>query len=186
GLREIPEFPLSSFYNPNFVAQVRHCSQYLKENKIDIVHTHDFYTNVFGLAAATLAGVHVRIASKRETGGMRSRAQEFLEKIAFGRADAIVANSVAVREHQIERSIPASKIHVIYNGIELDRFASRCASREEICKNLGLPAGDGIKFVTLVANLRHTVKNIPMFLRAAKRVIAAVPKTHFVIAGEGE
>src|SRR5205814_2007421 len=68
GLREIPEFPLSSFYNPNFVAQVRHCSQYLKENKIDIVHTHDFYTNVFGLAAATLAGVHVRIASKRETG----------------------------------------------------------------------------------------------------------------------
>jgi glycosyltransferase involved in cell wall biosynthesis len=56
----------------------------------------------------------------------------------------------------------------------------------EVCKSLGLPPGEEIKFVTLVANLRHMVKNVPMFLRAAKRVIAAIPDAHFVIAGEGE
>ena len=86
GLPEIPEFPLTSFYNLNFVRQVRRCAKYLRDNKIDLVHTHDFYTNVFGMAAAALAGVPARIASKRETGGMRSRAQEFVEKLAFGRA----------------------------------------------------------------------------------------------------
>ena len=70
-------------------AQVRRCAKYLKDNRIDVVHTHDFYTNVFGMAAATLAGVDSRIASKRETSGMRSRGQDLVEKLAFGRANAI-------------------------------------------------------------------------------------------------
>ena len=38
----------------------------------------------------------------------------------------------------------------------------------------------------MVANLRHNVKNVPMLLRAAKRVAARQPDVHFVIAGEGE
>ena len=95
-LPEIQEFPLTSFYNANFITQVRRCASYLRENKIDLVHTHDFYTNVFGMAAATLARIPGRVASKRETGGMRSRSQEFVEKLAFTRAKAIVVNSSAV------------------------------------------------------------------------------------------
>ena len=47
---------------------------------------------------------------------------------------------------------------------------------------LGLPAR---RFVTIVANLQHAVKNHPMFLRAAALVRVAVPDTAFVIAGEG-
>jgi hypothetical protein len=76
GLPEIPEFPLTSFYNANFIQQVRRCAKYMRDNEIDLVHTHDFYTNVFGMAAATLAGVPARVASKRETGGIRSPAPE--------------------------------------------------------------------------------------------------------------
>jgi hypothetical protein len=76
GLSDIPEFPLTSFYNVNFVRQVRRCATYLRETHIDLVHTHDFYTNVFGMTAATLARVPVKIASKRETRAVRSRTQD--------------------------------------------------------------------------------------------------------------
>lgn len=182
GFTEIPTFPLTSFFNANFVRQVRSCAAYLKENKIDLVHTHDFYTNVFGMAAASLAGVEAKVASKRETGGMRSRSQDFVEKLAFGRADAIVANSIAVRDHLTARGISSDKINVIYNGIDLSRFESAEISRDKF----GLPKNENIRFVTIVANLRHAVKNVPMFLRVAKCVADSVPKTHFVIAGEGE
>lgn len=183
GLPEIPEFPLTSFYNANFVRQVRRCATYLRETEIDLVHTHDFYTNVFGMAAATLAGVKLRIASKRETGEMRTNAQEFVEKRAFGRADVIVANSAAVREHLIERHVPAERIRVIYNGLDLTRF-----DRDEVQSHakFGLPTGENIRFITIVANLRHAVKNIPMFLSVAKRFSESVSKKHFIIAGEGE
>ena len=187
GLPEIPEFPLTSFHNPNFVGQVRRCAKYLRENKIDLVHTHDFYTNVFGMAAATLAGVSVRVASKRETGGMRSGAQKLVEKIAFGRAKAIVANSNAVRNPLIGRGIGADKIHVIYNSIDLARFTTAPeASRLQTVGDVGLSIGENARLITLVANLRHSVKNVPMLLRAAKRVTEHDENAHFVIAGEGE
>lgn len=185
GLPEIPEFPLTSFFNANFVRQLRRCAKYLRDNKIDIVHTHDFYTNVFGIAAAALAGVRVRIASKRETGGMRSGLQKFVEKIAFGRAKAIVVNSRAVRDDLIGRAISSAKIHIIYNGIDLERFAV-ADDRAAVCSRFGLPTDENIRFVTMVANLRHKVKNVPMFLRAAKRVKESHADVHFVIAGEGE
>ncbi len=183
GFDNIPEFPLSSFFNANFVRQVRACAAYLRENKIDLVHTHDFYTNVFGMAAARLAGVEVKLTSKRETGGMRSNAQEFVEKLAFGRADAIVANSAAVRQHLVECGISNDKLKVIYNGLDLTRFEN---INELDREKYGLPSDENTRFITLVANLRHEVKNVPMFLRAAKAVSQAVPKTHFVIAGEGD
>ncbi len=180
---EIPEFRLTSFYNANFVGQVRRCAAYLRENEIDLVQTHDFYTNIFGMAAAKLAGVTARVASKRETDGLRSSGQEFVEKLAFGRAEAIVANSVAVRQHLIERGIASGKINVIYNGLDLSRFEHGAVLDRE---KFGLPAGESIRFITLVANLRHSVKNVPMFLRVAKRVSEIMPGAHFVVAGEGE
>ncbi len=183
GFDDIPEFPLTSFFNANFVRQVRACAAYLQENKIDLVHTHDFYTNVFGMATARLAGVKFKIASKRETGGMRSSGQEFVEKLAFGRADAIVVNSAAVREHLSGRGVPSDKIRVIYNGLNLARFEQVTALDHE---KYGLPTGENVRFITLVANLRHEVKNIPMFMRAAKRINETVPNIHFVIAGEGD
>jgi len=185
GLGDIPVFSLTSFFDPTFIRQVRSCAAYLKARKIDLIQTHDFYTNVFGMAAAKLAGTRVRIASKRETGVMRSTAQDVVEKIAFGQATNIVANSAAVREHLIRRHIPANKITVIHNGVDTSRF-SVVVDRGEICRELGLPDADDLQFVVMVANLRHAVKNVPMLLRVARKVSGQKSKVHFVVAGEGE
>ncbi len=183
GVPEIPEFPLTSFYNANFVRQIRRCAKYLRDNKIDVVHMHDFYTNIFGMAAASLAGVSLRIASKRETTGMRSTAQKFVENLSFGRATAVIVNARAVRDHLIARAIEPERIKVIHNGIELSRFAGPF-DRVAVCQRYAIPLDS--KIVTLVANLRHSVKNVPMFIRTAKRVVETIPNAHFVVAGEGE
>ncbi len=181
---EIPEYRLTSFYDVNFIRQVRRFAKYLRENKVDLIHTHDFYTNVFGMAAATLAGARVRIASKRESEGMRSAAQDVIEKLAFGRADAILVNSTAVLDHLARRNIPTDKMCLVYNGIDFERFHKMASDGDK--SSHGLPTGENIRFVTLVANLRHRVKNIPMLLRTAKHINDLHPDVHFVIAGEGE
>lgn len=186
NLPEIPEFKLNSFYDANFLKQLKKCAKFLRENKIEIVHTHDFYTNIFGTLAAKLARVPVKIASKRETGGMRSRAQKIFEKRIFKTADAILANSEAVKNYLIADGISAGKINVIYNGLDLERLTPKMTDRKIICESFGLPFDEKIKFATLVANLRHTVKNQPMFLRAAQKVLREFPDAHFVLAGEGE
>lgn len=186
GFNEIPEFRLTSFFNLDFLKQVKRCAEFIKENKIDIVHTHDFYTNVFGMSAAVLAGVKTKIASKRETGGMRSKAQKIIEKIAFQRADSIVVNAEAVKKYLISEGITEEKINVVYNGLDLERLTPNESDRQTICQELFLPRDPEIKFVTLVANLRHSIKNQPMFLRTAQRVLEEFPNSHFVLAGEGE
>jgi L-malate glycosyltransferase len=186
GFTEIDEFKLTSFYDLNFFKQLRNCVKFLKKNKIDVIHTHDFYTNIFGMFAGTIAGVKIRIASKRETGGVRSKKQESIEKIAFSRASKIVANSQAVKKYLIADGISDKKINVIYNGLNLERLKPKQTNRQEICGNLKLPNAGNLKFITIVANLRHDVKNIPMFLRVAKKVCGEFNDVRFVVAGEGE
>jgi hypothetical protein len=68
------DFPLTSFYDANMVRQLRRFVSYLKEHQIKIVHSHDFYSNIFGMSGSVLAGVRGRIASKRETTGTRTQA----------------------------------------------------------------------------------------------------------------
>ncbi len=186
GLTEIPEFSLTSFFELNFLNQIRRCAEFLTENKIEIVHTHDFYTNVFGILAARYARIPVKIASKRETGGMRSNNQDRLEKFIFKLADAVTVNAEAVKDYLTERQIPAEKIEITYNGLDLERLKPNETDRKKICEILNLPPDDNIRFITMVANLRHEVKNQPMLLRAAKRLKEKFPETHFVFAGEGE
>lgn len=186
GLPEIPEFKLTSFYDANFLVQLKNCARFIRQNDIEIVHAHDFYTNVFGIAAARLARVPLKIASKRETGGMRSPLQKIIEKQIFRAADKIVANSEAVKNYLIDQKIAAPKISVVYNGLDVARLTPKTTDRKLVCESLGLPPDENIKFITLVANLRHAVKNQPMFLRAAQKVSRKMPNAHFVLAGEGE
>jgi glycosyltransferase involved in cell wall biosynthesis len=186
GLEEVPEYPLTSFYNQNALKQARRFSRYLREWEIDVVQTHDFYSNVFGMAAASRARVPVRIASKRETGGMRTNAQRFVERQAYRLAHRVVVNSEAVRRQLVEDGVPSKKIVTVYNGLDMNRVAPPEGwKRAEALEALGLPGGETRRFVTIVANLQHEVKDHKTFLRAAKRVHEAVPEAAFVLAGEG-
>lgn len=183
GLGQIHEYRLTSFYDRNMVTQLRRCAADLRESKVEVVHTHDFYTNVFGVLAARLARVPVRVSSRRETGGMRTPAQKKVERLMYRLSNAVVANSDAVRRQLVAEGVRESKIVTVYNGLDLSRVTPRMG-RDEALKFFNLPSER--RFVTIVANLRHDVKDHPTFLRAAQRVSREVPEAAFVLAGEGE
>jgi glycosyltransferase involved in cell wall biosynthesis len=181
-LPPIPPFPLTSFYDLNAVRQLRALVAYLRKHKIQVVHTHDFYTNVFGMAASMLARVPVRIASMRETAGMRSESQLKAQRLAYKLASQVVGNSNAVRVRLMEDGVREDKITVLYNGLDLERLSSN-KSRQEVLSQFGL---EDRQFVTIVANMRHDVKDYPMFLKAAALVREQLPAASFLMAGEGE
>jgi L-malate glycosyltransferase len=184
GLGAIHELRLTSFHDANFVRQLRAFARIVREHEIDVVQTHDFYTNVFGMLGGALARVPARIAAKRETAGMRTRAQNSVELQVFRLAQKIVVNSEAVARRLTERGVRASKLVTVYNGLDAARVSvDEGPTRVELLELLGLPGGR--RFVSIVANLRHEVKDIPTFLRAAARVRERVPEAAFVVAGEG-
>ncbi|HMX26058.1 MAG TPA: glycosyltransferase [Blastocatellia bacterium] len=187
GLGEIPEYSLTSFYDRQMATQLQRFARFLKEQDIAVVQTHDFYSNVFGMAAAALARVPVRIAARRETDGVRSRAQKLVERGAYRLAHAIVANCDAVRRQLLNEGTPLEKVMTIYNGLMPERVTIGADfQRDETLSRFGLPRHGERRFVTIVANLRLPVKDHPTFLRAARQVRQAVPQAAFVLAGEGE
>jgi glycosyltransferase involved in cell wall biosynthesis len=185
-LLQVPviDFPLTSFYDANMARQTWKFVSYLKKHKIEIVHSHDFYSNIFGMSGSSLAGIRGRIASKRETTGTRTRAQTTVELSAFRLAHSIVANAAAVKEQLIGDGVPADKVVVIHNGIDLNRFQQN-GNRGEALQRLNLASINGRPIITIVANFEYAVKDYPMLLRAAQRVKPEVPEAVFVIAGDG-
>jgi len=185
GIGEINEYPLNSFYDLNFVKQLRRLVHFIRENQIDVVHTHCFYTNIFGMTAAFLAGVRARVTSKGETDGFRTPMQKRAERTAFRLSHRVIANCLVVQNQLIREGVNPSKIIQHYNGLDLERLKVRAGlRREEALAKFALPSDR--RYMSIVANLRNPVKDHPMFLRAAARVRAAVPESGFAIAGEGE
>jgi glycosyltransferase involved in cell wall biosynthesis len=185
GIGEITEYALNSFYDLNFVKQLRRLVHFIRENQIDVVHTHCFYTNIFGMTGAFLAGVRARVTSKGETDGFRTPMQKRAERASFRLSHRVIANCLVVQNQLIREGVNPAKIIQHYNGLDLERLKVRAGlRREEALAGFGLPSDR--RYLSIVANLRNPVKDHPMFLRAAARVRAAVPKAGFAIAGEGE
>ena len=184
---EVPiiDLPLTSFYDANMVRQTRRFVSYLRWHKIEIVHSHDFYSNIFGMTGASLVRTRGRVASKRETTGTRTTAQRTVERNAFKLAHAVVANATAVKDQLIAEGVRKDKIEVIYNGIDLTRF-NQNGNRDDALARLNLESIRGRPVITMVANFEYRVKDHPMLLRTAQRVTREVPEAIFVIAGEGE
>lgn len=187
GIGEIVEYPLTSFYDLNFLKQLNRLRRYIKAHKIDVVHTHCFYTNIFGMTGAFLSGVPARVTSKGETDGFRTPAQKLAERVSFRMAHRVIANCLVVQNQLIKEGVNPAGIIQHYNGLDLDRMKVQPGLKlEDALAEFGLPVTTVRRFVSIVANLRNPVKDHPMFLRAAARVRAAVPDAAFVIAGEGE
>lgn len=177
-------YPLNRFYDHNSLIQIRRLSEYLREEKIDILHTHCFYTNVFGIASGALARSPARIASRRES-NKRSAPKRIVERAAYRRAHRIIANCEEVRRQLIEEGIPSEKIETVYNGVDSRRLdQSGLPSRVKTLESLKLPSFGSHRFVAILANIRE-VKDHATFLRAARRVCDEIPDAVFVLAGGG-
>lgn len=181
----ITEMPVRSFFKPHFGFTLAKTVQYLRRNQIQVVHTHDFYSNVLGIISARLARTRAIIASKRETRFVRTRSQEKVETALFRFADRIVANSRAVEQFLSSAGVKASKLKVIYNSVETNRYLGSVAARARLHKILRLPASTRSRFVILVANMRSEVKNHALFLNAASLIAPTFPDVHFIIIGDG-
>ena len=97
--------------------------------------------------------------------GMRTDAQNEFRGIAYALAHHIVGNSEAVKRALAEDGVSNDKTTVVYNGLDLDRVVPKL-NRFDTLKALGLPEerpGQTRSFVTIVANMRHDVKDYPMF-----------------------
>ena len=160
-----------------------------QENEYDIIHAHDWLTFRAAMKAKQATNlpliVHVHsIESDRSGGESGNPMIRDIERLGLMMADKVIAVSQMTKESIArEYDIPLDKISVVHNSLDIDELDE--LDNDNVYEYIELLKSNGYKVVTNVGRLTIQ-KNITGLLYAAKDVISVLPKTIFLIVGDGD
>lgn len=157
-------------------------SRKLRDDPPSAILATQAHASAAAVIARLLSGISARLILRETTtptphgGLMRLVAPLGFCRMAYKFADGVVAPSVGVGA-RLRESIPAARVSVIPNPVDVDRI--ECASKEPLPPHLTLPA----KFFVGLGNLRP-VKRFDRLIEAYS-LIAAQVSHDLVIVGDG-
>ncbi|MBK7235692.1 MAG: glycosyltransferase [Sterolibacteriaceae bacterium] len=180
GVR-MTHFPIANLYSPRTMAQGVRLARHLRAWGVDIVHTHDIYTNIFAVPWVRMLGRCSIIASRRWWYEAPRPALVTANRWSYRLADRILANSSGVAGLlNREESVPPQKIVEIPNFLSESAFESVAeAKRAAQRRAWGLP--DGAFVIGIVARL-SPVKNHALLFRVMAQLDQ---RFHLMVIGEG-
>ena len=148
-------------------------ARFLREHKVTIVHTHNPGPHIYGLLAAWLAGVPVRVHTRHGRNFPDDKKRVWTNRILSWGTDMIVpvSDDAGLVATNIERINP-KKIHRIWNGIDI---------------NLYTPQHDpvaGPLVIGTVARLSPE-KDQGTMLAAFRHVLEEIPDARLILVGDG-
>lgn len=153
--------------------------RYIHRHGIELVHAFDTPTNLYGVPAARLAGAGVVLSSQRADRELTPRRFRRWLRFTDRLADGIVVNCDFIRRRLVDdEHVPAARIHLCYNGIDLDSFHA--------VRNGSPPAAlrKGSLVVGVVCALRPE-KNLETLLEAFADMCPGRPGVKLAVVGSG-
>ena len=146
-------------------------ARWFSQHKVDVVATQLSTASLWG----TLAARYIGVPSVATVRALNS-------KTCYVYADRIITVSHAVKDHLVEQGVEASKIRVVYNGVDLSKFVPP-ADRKLAKSEVGL-LPDAL-VVGVVAHLTAK-KGHKWFLDAVAPLLRTFPSLQILFLGEGE
>lgn len=164
------------------VAVVPRLTRLFRRRQIDVVITVGAGDRMFwGRLAAWLAGVPVIASWIHSTGWPDSIG--VLNRLLTPITDAFIGVASAHGRYLVDQErLPARRVHVVANGVDVERFRPR-TEPPELRSRLGLPCAAPV--AGIVARL-SAEKNHELFLRVATLVREEVADAHFLVIGDGQ
>ena len=177
---ELLHLPIGALYAPRTVVQGMRFLRLLRRNRIQLVHTHDVYTNIFAAFWARLGGYRI-IASRRWLDDVPRPGLAVLNRWSYRLAHRVLANSALTTRFLVDNErVPATRVVELPNFVEERAFRPVSAEvRSARLRSWGVPPDAFV--IGAVARLAP-VKNHAVLLRALARL---GEETHLVLIGEG-
>src|SRR5688572_18720192 len=122
GIRVV-HFPMTSLYGLSALHQGLRMFRFLRRERIDILHCHDLYANLFGAPWGRIARVPVVITSRRWLHPARNRKLEVANRMVYKVAHRVLANSYAVQKSlEMVDGVPAGRILHVPNFVDEAAF----------------------------------------------------------------
>ncbi len=155
--------------------------EFIKKNRINIIHCHGYKSNFYGLLASKGQIPSVTTNHNWLTSHWKLKIYCLLDSMWIRFFDRIVAVSNEVKKDMLRYKIPEKKIRVIDNGIALERF-EKLAETKNMKNQLGFE--EKIRIIGTIGNL-GTEKGHIYLLEAAKQILDVVKDLKFLIIGDG-
>jgi glycosyltransferase involved in cell wall biosynthesis len=150
----------------------RRFAHYLREQRVEILQTHFLDSTYFGALTARWAGVRKVVRVRNNLGYWLTRKHRLLHRLYGPWIDLTLTNSAEGKAALEAEGVPATKIAVIENGVDIERFAA------------APPRFAGEVRVGAIANLRP-VKRLDLLIRSAAELLPRYPHLRFEVAGDG-
>lgn len=165
---------------------VRLFSEFLREQKISVVHSHTYHAHTYAIPAARMAGCRAVLHHHKTLEKMKWH-RWWTMWLLLRRADRVLALSAdTARDLRRAFRLPEGKVRTLPNAVDTSVFHPLpLAEKSALRLRLGLPV-PGPLFLT-VASL-HPVKNHRFGLRVLARLAAEAgfpQEARWVIVGEG-
>ncbi len=165
------------------VGRLRRLRAELRSLAPHILHTILWSGNSYGRLAAIGLPIPVVLTAERNVIA-RPSWQVMVERTLDRLTDRYLVNCQAIADGLVHREgLPAGKMLVVHNGIDLTRLAPFVLERHAARAALGFPVDR--RLVAQVGRLAPQ-KDYPTFLAAAARVAAEHADVDFLVIGEGQ
>lgn len=156
----------------------------IRQHRIDIICTHDYKSNLFGLIASSILKVPiVSVFHGRTSHDNKIRFYERLDDFLLRFFDCVVAVSQETQRKLEKMGLKGNKIRVIHNAVEVSGETGEGGIREEgIRRELSIEMEDPM---ILFAGRLSREKGVCVLLDAAKQVLQSFPRAIFLIVGDG-
>ena len=176
----------------NILSATKFINSTLKKEacNFDIVCVHDWLSSISGLMVKNETDVpvafHVHSTEWGRAGGPGSEVVSHLEWATSQRVEKIVTVSLAMQEDLVRHGWPSSKISVVWNGVDPERYNPEKCRPEEVEKvrsKYGIKPGE--KMILFLGRLTW-VKGVTNLVQAMPMILEDYPNTKLVILGKGE
>jgi glycosyltransferase involved in cell wall biosynthesis len=157
--------------------------QVVRERQIDIVHAHDYKTDLVALLLARTEGVIPLTTAHGWTG--HSRREQFYywaDKKLIARFPRVVAVSSEIRDELTRTGTNPSRVTVVLNGIDHTAFRRDRSREREARERLGVPLE---RFVIGGVGRLEPQKRFDLLMDAVAQIRQHRPDVLLVIAGDG-
>jgi glycosyltransferase involved in cell wall biosynthesis len=172
-------FPCSGRFDKKTVHIIK---DYVDTEDVKILHSHNYKSNFYAWRALSNDNVRWVVTNHGRRLGFKLLFYNLLDTVIARRADKLIAVSDEIARKMKLAGINPEKVHVIKNGINLNRFIKNIGSNS-IKESLGIKKE--IRVIGTIGSLTKEKGHVYL-LKAATNVIERFPEVMFLFVGDGK
>ncbi len=174
---EVRILGIDTYYNPGNFFKLAFM---FRADRVNIIHTHTYFSNTIGRIAAKIAGVKGIVTHVHSTYWEYSRRNLFVERFLSRLTDVIICCSNAVKDFVVNHEgINEQKVVTVYNGVYK---LARQNNHTRIAEELGIKDSD---IVIISIGSLYPNKGHDILLKALARDECRQTEVKCLIVGKG-